>query len=791
MQKNLLALLFIVFLTWGFYLFIPLPDPLFENDYSMVVYDRDDHILRVFLNQKEQWCFPPEEENNIPEKLKIAVLNYEDRFFFSHRGVNPFAVFRAIYQNTSTGKRISGASTITMQLARLMQPKLRTLSNKLMETFQATKIELTHSKKQILCQYLSHAPYGGNIIGYQAASIKYFNKTAFDLTWSEAAILAVLPNSPGLISPHINQVELIQKKNRILKTLFDRGLIDRETFQLAVSEPLQNKETTFPMIAPHFCQSIKNHSPYQGQSFHSTIDLNLQKTVQRIIHQQIEFLQNFGISNASALVAETRSGKIRAYIGSQDFFDNVSQGQVDGVIAPRSSGSILKPFLYALSIDEGIILPSTLIKDIPSFFGKFSPSNANKKFSGVVSARDALIQSLNVPAVRLLFSYGYYSFYLFLKNAGLTTLFRMPDDYGLPLILGGAEVNLWDLVKLYRGLANYGTFSDLQIQERDTPEKYNIKNQTLKNSSEYGVNKNLISPGACWLTLDILNQLKRPGAEYYWEQYQQQWPIAWKTGTSYGQRDAWAVGVSPQWTIGVWVGNFSGEANPELSGAKCSGPILFDIFNSLPKDAHKSWFTKPTKNLKMIKVCLQSGFLAGENCPDPALVPAPNKMKSLKLCPYHKGIYVDSDKQFQVCSLCWQPGNYSKQVYFTYPAEVAQYLRERGQLTTILPSHNKTCPSLTMEESIKIIYPINDSRLWIPRDINGHFQTVILRAAHQKEDQTIFWYLDNLYLGETDHRHIQTIDLTQGWHTLEVLDSEGNRDFTHFYVNRNNMNRKN
>lgn len=777
MKRNITYALSIVFVSLSLFFVIPLPNPLFPGDYSMVVRDRDGKILRAFLNKQQQWCFPPDENLPIPRKLKKSILQYEDRLFYQHKGVNPFSLIRALYQNISTGKRISGASTLTMQLCRLMQPKARTLPNKLLEILQSAKIELFYSKEKILRQYLTHAPYGGNIIGYQAASLRYFGKEPAKLTWSEAAVLAVLPNSPALISPITNRNYLREKRNRLLTRMSNRGIIDQPTFRLAVSEPIPDHEIPFPLAAPHLAQLLKNRSDIRNANSRTTIDLKIQRQMERIVRQHADYLATLGIRNAAAIIVETGSGKIKAYVGSQDFFDAESGGQVDGIQSARSTGSILKPFLYALSFDDGIILPSTLLKDVPSYFGSFSPSNANRKYSGLVTAKEALVRSLNVPAVRLLFTYGYYSFFIFLKEAGLTTLFRPPDDYGLPLILGGAEANLWDLAKLYRGLGNFGKFSGLKIWERGGK---NLQVSQFKQTK----NQVLISPGASWLTLNILKELKRPGSEYYWEQYQDQWPLAWKTGTSYGQRDAWAVGVNPQWTIAVWAGNFDGEPNRELSGARCAGPILFDIFNSLPRNPKKIWFEKPVTHLKTVKICLETGFQAGENCPHPVETEAPLSRKPLRICPYHQTIFVNLDESRQVCSLCWKPGHYKAENQLVYPPDVSQYLRERGQAISNLPPHKESCPGLVTGEPLKIIYPGNQARLWVPREVNGLIQKVSLRAAHQKNEQTIFWYLDSTYLGETRRKHVKAVELPEGWHTLEVIDLNGNRDHTRFYVNR-------
>jgi len=752
------------------YLLIPLPSPLFNPDYSNIVLDTDGKILRVFLNKDEQWCFPPNPDLTIPEKLKTAVLFFEDKHFYIHPGVNPIALARAFSQNMKSDKIVSGGSTITMQVSRLLKPKSRTYFNKFLEILQALKIEVNYTKEEILRYYLDHAPYGSNIIGYQAASLRYFQKFPEQLTWSEAAILAVLPNAPGLISPVSNSNKLKQKRDQLLKDLKNKGVINQETYQLAVLESIPNMSIPFQMVAPHLTQFLVENQKNSSPILQTTIKKNIQIAVENLVKQHAGFTKNMGIFNASALVADTQTGKVRAYVGSQDFFDFKNQGQVNGILAPRSSGSILKPFLYALSMDEGILLPQTKVQDVPSFYGAFSPANASLKYNGMVSAQNALIRSLNVPAIRLLYTYGIQPFYTFLEKAGLSTLFRSADDYGLPLILGGAEITTWDAVKLFRGLANNGRFTSLQILVN------NKRNEQHENSLP------LISQEACYLTLNMLKELKRPGAEYYWQQYQSQWPIAWKTGTSYGQRDAWAVGVNPQWTIAVWVGNFKGEGNANLSGASCAGPLLFDIFNYLPKDPKKSWFKEPYEDLKLIEICSETGYLAGPDCEHKVLVQAPKQNKPLKICPYHKRVFVTNDEKYKVCSLCWETENHKPQSVLVYPPEAVQYLRERGQMISALPSHKPDCPSHTDNLALQIVYPQENSRLWVPRDFDGNLQKVTMRAAHREKDRTIFWYLDESYAGSSNKITTKALQLTKGWHVLEIIDEVGNRDKTRFYV---------
>lgn len=755
---------FIALLLTVVYLQIPLADPVFKDDYSTAILDENGELLRVFLNSEEQWCFPDDPKLKRSTKLETAVLEYEDVHFYQHPGVNPLRVLMAIWQNTTSDKIVSGASTITMQVARMSGRRPRTYSSKLIEILAALKLEFRYSKDQILRLYLNHAPYGGNIIGFQAAALRYFSKIPQQLTWSEAALLAVLPNAPGLMSPDVNPDLLRKKRDRLLRKLNAQGHINGESLELALIEPLPDGSIPFKTLAAHAARRLKfRHAP-DGGILQTTINKNIQHMAEEETRYHQNDLIRQGIMNSAAIIADTRSGAIRAYIGSQDFFDLENKGQVDGVIAPRSSASTLKPLLFGAAIDDGIILPTTQLRDVPSYYGSFSPSNADEQFDGVVRAEEALVRSLNVPAVRLLYTYGVHPFYLLLKSAGISTLFRQAQEYGLPLILGGAEVNLEELAALFRSFST-GEYQPLHIlSDAELPGKETI-----------------LSPMASWLTLEMMREVKRPGAEYYWDRFENQWPLAWKTGTSYGQRDGWAIGVSPEWTIGVWVGNFDGKGNSNLGGAKSAGPLLFKLFSKLEKNPDMAWFDKPEK-LKPVDICRETGFLATSDCPNPEVHEAPDAMKPLRLCPFHQRVFLSGDKQKQVCSLCWEGEEHVMESELIYPPDIVQHLRERGHITNSLPPHKHSCPARQEALAVQIVYPKENARVILPVDFGGELQKLTLRAAHRESDRRLYWYLDERYLGETRKRHDQAVEVPSGWHTLDVVDETGQRDQLRFYV---------
>lgn len=738
-----------------------LPKPIFKDDYSTVVLDENGEYLRVFLNKKQQWQIRPGNEK-IPEKLIEAAVLFEDKRFFSHKGVDFAAIARAGIQNTLKMDKVSGASTITMQVARLIKPKRRSFGNKIIEMIQAVKLEMFYSKKEILSFYFNNAPYGGNIIGYHAASLKYFGKEPRDLTWAEAATLAVLPNRPGLISPLKSKEKLKVKRDRLLKRMFEEKFLDEETLNLAIFEPIPEKVYPFTFMTPQLADKIER--THKGETVKTTISKNMQAGVKKIIDEYMVEMKRKGVNNCSAIVVETKSGAIKACIGSNDYYDDKNSGKIDGVRAKRSTGSILKPFLYALAMDRGLIIPETKLEDIPENYAGYSPYNASMSFQGLVSARNALAGSQNAPAVKLLNDYGLEEFYEFLKSAGVSTLNKTPKEYGLPIIIGGAETTLWDLARLYRGLGNYGNFSDIYVVPGEKP-KDNI----------------LVSRGASYLTLDILKDLKRPAEELYWKSFLNQKKVAWKTGTSYGNKDAWTAGVSPEWTICVWIGNFDGKENSGIMGIDAAAPLFFKIFNYLTMENKNSWFDAPDDDLITVKISAETGYRATENTDRTIEALAPKSAIPLKYSPNEKTIFLNNNMTEEVCSLCWKPRDVVKIARVIYSPAVTQFLKVRGQSFYALPPHRKTCPTIGRRNPIEFIYPGKNSIIFVPRGVDGKNQKIIMKAADTNKGSKIFWYMDKMYLGYTINKHEKEVAAVKGWHKLQIVDAEGHSREISFY----------
>ncbi|MEI6456776.1 MAG: penicillin-binding protein 1C, partial [bacterium] len=554
-------------------LLIAWPRQMFHDPTSTVAYDRGNKLLGARISADQQWRFPESEE--VPEKFRKAILCYEDRWFRFHPGFNPYAMARAAVINAHSGKIVSGGSTITMQVIRLARKNRdRTYFEKLIETGLAFLMELTHSKNEILRLYASHAPFGGNVVGLEAAAWRYFGQGAGQLSWAEAATLAVLPNSPGLIYPGRNQKDLLNKRNRLLDRLWYQGAIDLGTCELAKSEPLPQKPFPLPRVAPHLIDRLGREG-HRGERIVTTLDGNLQERVNNILELHGERLAANGIFSAAAVVVEVNTGNVLAYAGNLRRTGVEKRGNdVDLITSPRSTGSILKPFLYAAMLSDALILPNTLVPDIPVQIGGFIPENYNLTYDGAVPASRALSRSLNIPAVKMLQAYGYTPFYNLLRNLGITTLTKPADHYGLALILGGAEAKLWDLAGIYASMArvlNHFTMENPGYRKADyhppllIPSENHTKQSLNETSSWFTV-------ASVWLTFEAMVEVARPGEEAEWQQFSSSRRIAWKTGTSFGNRDAWSLGVTPEYVVAVWVGNASGEGRPGLTGLGVAAP---------------------------------------------------------------------------------------------------------------------------------------------------------------------------------------------------------------------------
>lgn len=747
-----------------------LPRELFpEVPYSTVVLSREGELLGARTASDGQWRFPP--TDSLPGRYALCLTQFEDRRFYSHHGVDLPAIVRAASQNLRAGHTVSGGSTITMQVIRLSRASSsrkggsgtlpqRSLSEKIIEAILATRLELRCSKNEILALYAAHAPFGGNTVGLEAASQRYFGRSASELSWAEAATLAVLPNSPSLIHPGRNRSLLEAKRNRLLTRIYNIGLIDAQTLELSCAEPLPAKPLPLPQTASHLVEGYRLTNP--GQTILSGIDIHLQQKLESALARWNTEFTSFGIRDLAAVVVNVRSGETLAYCGNSQgpessIADKMSLregAQVDIAASPRSTGSVLKPLLYCAMLQNGDILPHTLIPDIPLNAGGFTPQNFDLQFSGAVAASGALARSLNVPFVRMLRDYGVRNFKDLLTSCGMTTLSRPSEDYGLSLILGGAEGKLCELTKIYAFLsAYYQGFTD--YLPADWP---------------------LTDRCAIWWTFDALKELNRPD-ELDKSLVSSLRRIAWKTGTSYGFRDAWAIGVTRDYAVGVWAGNANGESAPGLVGARTAGPVLFDIYNMLPPG---EWFSEPSsRDYVYAEVCRKSGQLKGQFCTESDSLAVPPAALRSKACPYHKPVLLTSDGSHRLQGPA--PGCVTGNLFILPPAMEWYYRRTHSDyvpLPPLLPGSLSSGNFIPMA----FIYPEQGSSVFIPKKLDGSEGEVVFSLAHSNPETDVYWHLDSEYIGCTRFIHRLSLRPSRGSHSLTAVDESGNSVSVSFRV---------
>lgn len=705
----------------------------FNSRYSKVLYDKNKEILSAFINDDEQWHI---RSDDIPSRLKTAVIEYEDKNFYSHFGVDFLAILRALKNNILTDKR-SGASTISMQVVKLGSDNQRTYLNKVKEIIQSLALETKLTKDEILKLYLNNAPYGGNLVGFASAIRFYFDKNPKDLSWSEAAVLAVLPNSPGLISLEKNDDKLLLKRNALLKKLFLKGYMKEDIYKLSLLEPLP-KFKPRRNLAPHLAQELLNS---KQKELISSIDKSVQERFERKAKEYSIYLKQLGIQNLAILLLDTKTSKALAYVGSQDFYDT-HLGQINGVVAKRSAGSTLKPFLYALAIDDGLIAPKSILLDVPTFFSNFNPQNANKKHYGLVSAKESLRRSLNVPFVALLKDYGYDNFFFKMKDF-LNFEDEDYDKYGLSFILGTKEFSLEELTKLYLALGNYGMLGEISYKAQEqSPQK-----------------RQIFSQGSAYLTLEALNNLQRVGLEQYNKNNK---IISWKTGTSYGRKDAWAIGTSVNYTLGVWVGNFSGEANANLYGVSIAGDLFFELLSLL--DNTNLAFKKPD-DLKLIKLDFLTGYRydnKGAYMEDLY----PKQAKVLRTSPFLKTFYEYEGEK--ITSLHSNFKDAQAVLRLDLPLNAVSFLKQERM-------------SVKAFKSLEILYPTHNLNLILARDLNQK-KGLVVKIANVKNDKLYYYLNENLiYEG---YKNELELDLNPGTYKLYVVNQQGESDLRTFTVAR-------
>jgi penicillin-binding protein 1C len=692
--------------------------------------------------------------DSISDRLRVAVVAFEDRRFYQHDGIDLRAILRAARDNLRSGRTVSGGSTLSMQVARMASGKSRRgILHKAWEALRAHRLEAGYSKAEILDLWLNHAPFGGNTVGIEAACYRYFGRSPASLSWAEAAVLAVLPNAPGLIRPGRNADQLRQKRDRLLQCLRDQGYMSTSELELAKLESLPSTPLPLPQLAPHLLQRlIRDNGPGR---YRSDLLFDLQQATAHILLRHHRKLRENQVHNLSLRVSEVRTGHTIVYHGNVPLQLPTRAGSVDLMTAPRSPGSLLKPLLYAAALSEGKILPATLLADVPTRLQRFRPTNFHDRYDGAVPADEALIRSLNVPFVHLLRDYDYGRFHRRLRKSGFEQMGQGADHYGLSLILGGAEITQEEIHNWFLGAAQALL-------------RYDSLQQAGLETSYRG-----IDAGALYLTFDRLRDLRRPTQSGAFRQFDDCLPIAWKTGTSFGHRDAWAVGATPDYVISVWVGNASGEGRPGLVGVEAAAPVLFDILRMLDRPGKADiWFPRPYDALAPVAVCQQSGALAGPDCPT-LKMDAPRSTRNRSRCTYHRLITVDASTGYRTTLSCNSTAR--QRVVFVLPETQAYFYQRNHPDYAPLPPYDRSCSEtgLLALPEIRLLYPEGSGTLSHALNWKGEQEPFFFEVVYNQPAATLYWHIDGLYRGQTSTFHRFTTHLTAGDHLLEVTDEAG------------------
>ncbi|MND58763.1 Penicillin-binding protein 1F [compost metagenome] len=772
-KKITLAVL-IGLLFWFIFL---LPKQLFQTPTSFVIEDSHGELMGAAIASDGQWRFPANE--NVPEKFTKCIAVFEDKRYFHHLGVDPLAFSRAIRQNLRSGKVVSGGSTLTMQVIRLSRNKPRTIWQKFIEMIYAFRLELSFSKNEILSLYAANAPFGTNVVGLDAAAWRYYGRSADLLSWGEMATLAVLPNSPSLVHPGRNRLTLQTKRNKLLDKLVAENVIDQNTADLAKLEPIPDQPYALPRFAPHLLDRFrKDYQRTPGQfhqtSIRTTIQLQLQQKVVEILNRHHTYFKANSIDNAAALVLDVETGNALAYVGNVS--DSGNESDVDVIPAPRSPGSTLKPLLYASLLSEGAIMPNTLVADIPTQIAGYTPENYDLGYDGAVPASRALARSLNIPAVKMLQNYRVERFYDKLKKLGVTTLKQPSGHYGLSLILGGGENSMWELAGIYAGLTrilNHQSRDNGKYAPEDIHSPFYYRNANDSANEKDLQVTGVLDAGAIWATFNAMEEVMRPGEEQLWQQFSSTQRVAWKTGTSFGFRDGWAIGLTPKYVVAVWVGNADGEGRPGLTGIAAAAPVMFDIFKLLPSSP---WFEPPYDKLRKLPVCRLSGYKASKLCELVDSVWVPKAGINTPTCPYHQLVHLDRTGQFRVNSNCEPPEVMQNKSWFVLPPAMEWYYKSKNQFYRPLPPYRSDCAAAMEQGAVmELIYPKSGAKIYVPREMDGSRGKTIFSVAHRNPDSQIYWHIDDKFVETTKSFHQIAVNPAPGRHTLTLVDENGER----------------
>lgn len=744
-----LMILFVLFLLLN--RIFPLPA---IPSYSTIVTDHNGEVVHAYLTADEKWRMKTELEEISP-LLRKTIIEKEDQYFFYHPGVNLLAVGRAMLKNIFRMKRTSGASTISMQVARLLEPRRRTWINKGIEMFRAFQLEWRYSKSEILQLYLNHVPYGGNIEGVKAASLLYFKKNPDHLSLAEITALSIIPNRPSSLVMGQNNDLIVQERNRWLKRFAANKVFTEKEISDALQEPLDATRGRVPKYIPHLAYKLKRQG---GTNIHTNIVLNTQLKTEKLVEDYVRVLTLKNIRNAAVVIIDNQTHNVITYVGSGNFFDTTDAGQVNGAAAIRQPGSTLKPLLYGLCIDEGLMTPKAIITDVAVNYSGYAPENYNKQFNGYVTMEYALEYSLNIPAVKGLRMLGKDRMVQQLARCDFQQIRKDQRKLGLSMVLGGCGATLEELTGLYSIFANEG--------------KYYRPNYTAAGTPAAPA-KQILSPAATYMINETLSKVNRPDFPLNWQSTEHMPKIAWKTGTSYGRRDAWSIGYNKRYTVGIWVGNFSALGIPELSGANVATPLLFKIFNTLDYDSDREWFTKPEDcNIRL--ACSETGMLPAEHCANTVTDYFIPLISSTQPCNNTQEVALSPDEKISYCKTCMPAAGYKKKWYRSVSPEMQHYFEERRIVYQKIPPHNASCEQIFKESGPAITSPKNGSEYFISKK---HPEPLQLSCYTGNDVTKVYWYINNQFYKAVDANTKQFFIPGEGPVKISCTDDKGrNRD---------------
>lgn len=758
-----LALLASLLLAGGVWLFCPKPSLYGATAFSTAVYARNGELLRLTLTPDDRYRLFTPLDKIAPAAVEGTLL-YEDAHFFQHPGVNPVSLLRAAWTTYIARRRTVGASTITMQLARLrFHIDSSHLGGKLVQILRALQLERHYSKHQILEAYLNLAPYGGNVEGIGTASRVYFGKPAEQLSKLEALSLVVVPQDPNARQPRPDggPAELIQARERAFAEWVeehpgDRGLASRMRLPLPARSIAH-----LPFRAPHFADTVVQRHP-QAKRLQTTLDLPLQQLAQRTVSDYVAERRTNGIRNAAIMIVDTRDASVRAMVGSADFYNDKIDGQVNGTTAKRSPGSALKPFIYGLALDQGLIHPMTLLKDSPTRYGAYTPENFDRGFMGPVFAQDALVYSRNLPALSLAAQLDKPDFYRFLQQAGVSDL-QPRGFYGLAIALGGEEVTMEEMETLYAALAHGG---------KERPLAY------LESQARPRPGKRLLSPEASFITLDMLAHNPRPDAPALPPGSSRPW-LPWKTGTSYAFRDAWSVGLIGPYAVAVWVGNFDGAGNPSFVGRRAAAPLFFRLADRLRARLPPLRRFRPSPadlNVRRVEVCATTGDLPGRYCPQISKAWFIPGVSPIKVSDVYRPVQIDTATGRRAC-----PGSNAAtrtEIYEFWPSDLLALFRAAGLPRRTPPPFDGGCsltdtaatgsPPRIVSPQPTVTYGLRPQRL--------ADEQLPFRAIADADAKELYWFVDGSFVGRGKPSQPLFWQPRPGRFEIRVVDDLGRAD---------------